>query len=78
MDSQIGLFKYETSTFQIPYVLVDNQPWFKGKDIANTLGYIDTKRAIQHHVDDDDKSKMEELMGDNLSPMDYQAKTSIY
>ena len=49
MDSQEALFKYETSTFQTPYVLVDNQPWFKGNDIANTLGYVNTNQAIQNY-----------------------------
>jgi len=58
--------------------LNNNQPWFKGKDIATILGYSDTKRAIQIHVDEEDKGKMEELMGDDPPPMDYQVKTSIY
>ena len=57
MDSQIGLFKYETSTFQIPYVLVDNQPWFQGKDIVTTLGYTDTQQATRVNVDADFKCK---------------------
>ena len=58
--------------------MVDNQPWFKAKDVATTLGYIDAKRAIQNNVDNDYKHKMEDLMGDSQSPMDYQARTSIY
>ena len=29
--------------------------WFKGKEIAMILGYKDTKKAIQLHVDSDDK-----------------------
>ena len=31
--------------------------WFKGKDIAKTLGYTDTNQAIRKHVDVEDKFK---------------------
>ena len=51
----------------VSYVLVAGVPWFRGKDIAIALGYSDSKRAIQLHVSDEDKTKLEELRGDNLS-----------
>ena len=35
--------------------------WFKGKDIAKALGYEKTRNAILKHVDDDDKSILEDL-----------------
>ena len=31
--------------------------WFKGKDIAKTLGYTDTTQAIRKHVGEEDKYK---------------------
>lgn len=34
---------------------IDNEPWFVGKDVAEALGYVDAKRAILQHIDDDDK-----------------------
>lgn len=36
-------------------VVIDDEPWFVGKDVAETLGYSDTKSALADHVDDDDK-----------------------
>ena len=35
--------------------------WFRGKDIAKALGYEKTRNAILKHVDDDDKSILEDL-----------------
>ena len=35
--------------------------WFRGKDIAKALGYEKTRNAILKHVDDDDKSILENL-----------------
>lgn len=36
-------------------MLIDNDPWFVGKDVAIALGYKNTKDALARHVDDDDK-----------------------
>ena len=36
-------------------VTVNGEPWFVGKDIAEALGYSNTKDAIKTHVDDEDK-----------------------
>lgn len=36
-------------------VTIDGEPWFVGKDIAESLGYRDTSDAIKRHVDEDDK-----------------------
>ena len=34
---------------------IDNEPWFVGKDVAETLGYAKARNAIATHVDEDDK-----------------------
>ncbi len=41
---------------------VNNEPWFKAKDIATILGYVDTKRAMQMNVDDEDKLQHTKLV----------------
>lgn len=33
----------------------DGAPWFVGKDVAEALGYSNTKAALVNHVDDDDR-----------------------
>lgn len=40
---------------KIRTVVIDNEPWFVGKDIAQVLGYTNTRKALADHVDDEDK-----------------------
>ena len=40
---------------EIRTVTIEGEPWFVGKDIADALGYKNTKDAISSHVDSDDK-----------------------
>ena len=35
---------------------IDGQPYFVGKDIAEALGYSNTRDALARHVDDEDKN----------------------
>lgn len=39
-------------------VEIDGEPWFVGKDVANTLGYQNGSRDINRHVDEEDRRKM--------------------
>ena len=34
---------------------IDGEPWFVGRDVAQALGYSDTKSAIADHVDPEDR-----------------------
>lgn len=34
---------------------IDDEPWFVGKDVATILGYSNINKAVQMHVDDEDK-----------------------
>ena len=36
----------------------DGEPWFVGKDVADTLGYQNGSREINRHVDDEDRHKV--------------------
>ena len=36
-------------------LVIDNEPWFVGKDVAEALGYKDVNHAILDHVDEEDK-----------------------
>lgn len=40
---------------QVRTVIIDDEPWFAGKDVAAALGYSNTKDALARHVDTDDK-----------------------
>ena len=37
---------------------INGEPWFVGKDIAECLGYERATKAIQDHVDNEDKDKV--------------------
>lgn len=39
-------------------LVIDNEPYFVGKDVANILGYQNGSRDINRHVDEEDKSKV--------------------
>ena len=53
------VFKYEVN--EITVIKCRDEIWFRGKDIAKALGYEKTRNAILKHVNDDDKSILEDL-----------------
>lgn len=42
---------------EIRTVIIDNEPWFVGKDVAAALGYVKPLNALASHVDEDDSLK---------------------
>ncbi len=47
---------YENEEFgQVRTVVIDDESWFVGKDVAVALGYENPSKAIRDHVDDEDK-----------------------
>ena len=53
------VFHYEEN--EITVIKCRDEIWFSSKDIAKALGYEKTRNAILKHVDDDDKSILEDL-----------------
>ena len=43
-------------------VTVDGEPWFVGKDVAEILGYANASKALNDHVDEDDKLYNDSLL----------------
>ena len=39
-------------------MVINNEPWFVGKDVASVLGYVSPHRAVFDHVDEDDKTSV--------------------
>ena len=76
--SEIVTVCKEFCGFELQYVLVDSEPWFKGKVVANSLGYVNTKLAIIDHDESSDKKKMEELVGISQIPLDYRMIISMF
>ena len=40
---------------EIRTVIINNEPWFVGKDVAEALGYTKARNAISSHVSEEDK-----------------------
>ena len=53
------MFHYEEN--KISVIKCRDNIWFRGKDIAKASGYEKTRNAILKHVDDDDKSILEDF-----------------
>jgi prophage antirepressor-like protein len=43
--------------------------WFRGTDVASSLGYLDPGKAVRTHVDDEDKVKLDNLRGGKTPPL---------
>lgn len=58
---------------EIRVMLIDDDPWFVGKDIAVALGYAKPENALSAHVDEQDKTTTL-IQGDGSN---YKSKTTI-
>jgi len=51
---------FESTDFgTVRTVLIDKEPYFVGKDVAEILGYTNPQKAIRDHVDDEDRTGKE-------------------
>lgn len=51
---KVQVFKNEE--FEVRTIEIDGEPWFIGKDVANVLGYSNSRKALADHVDSEDKN----------------------
>ena len=61
----IQLQTFQNTSFKVQCLTVEGNPWFKGKDVADILGYTNSRKAIGDHVEDEDKIKFEEVSKGN-------------
>ena len=54
MENQIKIFTNEEFG-NVRTVMMEGEPWFVGRDVAECLGYKDQKDALRKHVDTEDK-----------------------
>ena len=62
------VLKYEESELSV--IKCKDEIWFRGKTVAEVLGYAIQLRAILDHIDHEDKRKLSELV-----PKSKQNKT---
>ena len=65
---------FENAEFgKIRTIVIDDEPWFVGKNVAAALGYAKPENAIANHVDEEDKtSTLIQGSGSN-----YKSKTIV-
>ena len=51
--NEVQLFNFENH--EVRSLLLNNEPWFVGKDVADVLGYQNGSRDINRHVDEEDR-----------------------
>lgn len=72
----------QTYTFDkqpIRTVLIEDEPFFVGKDVAEVLGYKNASKAVINHVDDEDKQNLMIDIADsqNGNVLKGKSKTTI-
>lgn len=54
---------FENTEFgKVRTISIGGEPWLVGKDVAEILGYTNTRDALARHVDDDDKRREDSVV----------------
>lgn len=54
--NEVMSFQFQNEKFgQVRGIMIGNEPYFVGKDVAEALGYTNPQKAIRDHVNDEDK-----------------------
>ena len=61
------IFTYEGKKLNI--IKKDDDIWFRGKTVADILGYLNSRKAINDHVDSKDKCSLKELKSGGLNSL---------
>ena len=56
------VFRADQHPFEVTTLTVDQVPWFKGREVAACLGYVNAQQALRTNVDEDDRKTYAELM----------------
>lgn len=78
--NELKVFDFEQQNVRT--VILENEPMFLGKDVAEILGYVDLDKAIRMHVDSEDKETLMYKASAKMAPSlwggnDYSNKTLI-
>lgn len=64
--NEIQIFKNKNLNCELTYISdAEGEPWFRGKDVALTLGYskTNTNKALNSHVDSEDRIQRRAISG---------------
>ena len=60
-------------------VMVGDNPWFRGTDVASALGYARPRNAVRDNVDERDRETLQNLMGTaDVPTLEYHVATQVF
>lgn len=77
MNNKIEIFK-NAEFGELKTVIIDNEPWFVGKDVVNILGYQNGSRDINRHVDEEDRQRTKIEYAGQLREMTVINESGLY
>jgi prophage antirepressor-like protein len=57
MNNKVQVFKNKEMSFSVRTLTKNGEAFFVGKDVADTLGYSNSSKAVSVHVDEEDKAE---------------------
>ena len=74
--NEVQLFNFENH--EVRSLLLNNEPWFVGKDVADVLGYQNGSRDINRHVDEEDRKNYQNGTFDSPRGMTIINESGLY
>ena len=72
----LQLFKFKKN--KVRTVLINDEPWFVGKDVANILGYQNGSRDVNRHVHEEDRQNYQNGTFDSPRGMTIINESGLY
>ena len=74
--NELQLFNFENN--QVRTLLINDEPWFVGKDVADILGYQNGSRDINRHVHEEDRQNYQNGTLDSPRGMTIINESGLY
>lgn len=74
--NEVQLFNFENH--KVRSLLINSEPWFVGKDVADVLGYQNGSRDINRHVDEEDRQNYQNSTFDSPRGMTIINESGLY
>lgn len=74
--NEVQLFNFENH--EVRSLVINDEPWFVGKDVAEVLGYQNGSRDINRHVDEEDRQNYQNGTFDSPRGMTIINESGLY
>lgn len=55
-DNDLAMQVFNNETFgNVRVKMINDEPWFMGRDVCKALGYVNNRKALMDHIDEEDK-----------------------